>query len=212
MKKLILIILFYLAGITMQAQTDTTITFKDYTKRTAVSLSYFGKSLINPGYKVGFEYEFWSKNKTRTKKNGDKINQKHEFILSENFSNYLHFRNHVGLLLNSEIGYRYVRKNGFMYEASLGVGYFHTFVKGDTYSITNNNEVIREPLAGQSNFSSSYSFGIGKDYSFELGKPWAWHVKYIEFIQVPFGSQFIKYSAIELGLIYYLNFNNKMKK
>ncbi|MBN1116158.1 MAG: hypothetical protein JXA77_03070 [Bacteroidales bacterium] len=212
MRNLIIVILIFLGCITLQAQTDTTNTHIPLTKRTAVCLSYFGQALTHPGYKVGFEYEFWSIDKVHTKKNGNVIDRKHSFFLSENISNYYHSRNHVGLLLNSEIGYRYIREKGFMYEAALGLGYFHTFINGDTYSVNDNNEVSRIPLAGQSNFSSLYSFGIGKDYSFKMGKPWAWHAKFIKFIQFPFGSQYISYSAVEFGLIYYLKCNDKIRK
>jgi hypothetical protein len=205
MKKTAIIILCLLVHNLIFAQNDST-------KRISFDFSYFGENLFQPGYKLGAEYELWAKNKTRTKRNGNKIDKKYELLLTGNISNYVHFRNHIGLLLNSEIGYRYIRKKGFMYETSLGVGYLHTFLQGDTYKVTDDNEVKRVKFAGQSNFSWSFSFGIGKDYSFKQGKPWAWHIKYVRFMQYPFGSGYIYHSAIELGVIHYLKCNNKTNK
>lgn len=177
----------------------------DSIQRIGINLSYFGESMTHPGYRFGAEYQLSGKVSTRTKRNGITINRKYELLLKGNLGNYYHFRNHTGLLLDADVGFRYIRKKGFKYEASLGVGYLHTFLQGDAYAVTDYSEVEKVPLAGQSNFSCLISWGIGRDYSFKYGKPWAWHIRNVLFMQYPFGSRCLWHSALELGVTYYLN-------
>lgn len=202
MRKTVLVIIFFMALKSLLAQSDSS-------KCIGLSLSYFGESITHPGIAVGLEYELWSKYGMRVKKSGKRIDRKHKVVLNGNLDTYFHKRNHVGVLLNGEAGYKYIRKKGFFYEGAAGIGYFHTFLQGDTYVVSDANEVSRVKLASQSNFSCSMWCGIGKDYSFKEGKPWAWKLLTGWFLQYPFGASKLWHTAAEVGVIYYMNFNKK---
>lgn len=170
-----------------------------------VYVSYFGESITHPGLKLGMEYSIWNKTGVRNKKNGKQLPYRRELLLIGSLSGYVHPRNHVGMLLGGEIGYRNVRKKGFMYEASAGIGYLHTFLQGDTYTVNDHSKVDQVSLAGQPNLSFLLSVGIGKDYRLVHNKPWAWHIKTTAFTQYPYGSKFMYHYAMEVGVVRYIN-------
>lgn len=204
-KKHVLILLFMCIGnYLLYAQKDSLSESEHLTKKLALCLSYYGKAFVQPGYKIGLEYELWTKEKSRVRQNGTTIDKKHAFFIGEHLSNYYHRRNHSGLFLHTEIGYRGTRKKGFFYEVSTGVGYYHSFLMGDTYTVSDGGDVDRIPLAGNPGLGALFSVGIGKDCSFKSNLPWGWHMRYVELLKYPFGTSYINYSVIEIGIKYYL--------
>lgn len=173
-------------------------------KRNVLSLnfSYFGQGSTHYGLKVGTEYTLAQKLKSKVRKNGVVIDKKKEIFATANVGWYVHKRNHVGVFINSEIAYRKTRKNGFNWGLYLGAGYLHTFLQGDAYSVTDNNEVEKIPLAGQSNFIHSLSFSIGKDFGFKGTKPFAFQVKRNFFLQTPHNTTSRLLGSMEVGITY----------
>jgi len=79
----------------------------------------------------------WSKEKVKVKRNLKEIHKNKLLFVSGNVGCYKHKRNHLGLFINSEIGFRKTRNKGMKYEYLLGIGYLHTFLQGDTYQVNN---------------------------------------------------------------------------
>jgi len=173
-------------------------------KSFSLTCSYYGEAIVHPGIRLGLEYQFWQKDKLKTKKNGKLVDVRNSFIWGGNISHYYHKRNHIGLLISADIGYRKVRKSGFKYEIYIGTGYLHTFLPNDTYRVNNSGNVEKIPLAGQSNFCPSISYGIGKDLSFKKGKKWSWHIKNHIFFQIPHNTSYLYHRSFEVGITYYL--------
>ncbi len=126
-------------------------------------------------------------------------------FLTGNIGSYVHKRNHVGLFINSELGYRKTRNKGFNYEFLIGVGYLHTFLQGDTYTVDDNGDVEKVHLAGQSNLMIPLSFGLGYDFNFHYKKPFSLCLKPGFFIQYPYNHALAIRPTIDFGLFYYFN-------
>ncbi len=170
-----------------------------------ISISYFGEGLTHYGIKIGTEYSLKITNKTKIKRNSKEIPKRKEHFLTGNIGSYIHKRNHVGLFINSEIGYRKTRNKGFKYEFLIGIGYLHTFLQGDTYTVSDNGDVEKVNLAGQSNLMIPLSFGLGYDFNLHHKKPFSLYLKPGFFIQYPYNHALVIRPTIDLGLFYYFN-------
>lgn len=167
------------------------------------SLSYFAEYYTHYGVKAGTEYPLWSKEIVKVKRNSKEIHKNKSVFVTGNIGCYIHKRNHVGLFVNSEIGYRKTRNKGLNYEYLLGIGYLHTFLQGDTYQVNDDGSVERVHLAGQSNLMASLSFGVGYNFDYHYHKPYALFIKPGFFIQYPYNTAFAVRPTIDLGIFYY---------
>jgi len=168
-----------------------------------ISISYFGENLTHYGIKIGTEYSLKITNKTKIKRNLKEIPKRKEHFITGNIGSYIHKRNHVGLFINSELGYRKTRNNGFKYEFLIGVGYLHTFLQGDTYTVSDDGTVDKVNLAGQSNLMIPISCGLGYDFNYHYKKPFSINLKPSFFIQYPYNHAIAIRPTIDLGLFYY---------
>lgn len=198
MIRLFLIITFILSIHQVFAQ-DTLLN----SKIQGISISYFGEYLTHYGIKIGTEYSLKITNKTKIKRNSKEIPKRKEHFITGNIGSYVHKRNHVGLFINSEIGYRRTRNKGFKYEFLIGVGYLHTFLQGDTYTVSDDGAVDKVNLAGQSNLMIPISCGLGYDFNYHYKKPFSLSLKSGFFIQYPYSHAIVIRPTIDLGLFYY---------
>jgi hypothetical protein len=194
------IIFLLLTTIKINAQ-DSLVS--DQRKIKGLNISYFGEYLTHYGLKIGIEYPIWIKEKVKTKKSSKEIPKQKLIFISGNIGGYFHKRNHIGIFVNSEIGYRKTRLRGFRYEFLIGLGYFHTFLQGDTYEVNDDGSVERIPLAGQANLMIPISAGIGYDFKFCYNKPFNLYLKPGFFIQYPYNLAIAIRPTIEFGLFYY---------
>lgn len=166
------------------------------------SASYFGQGYSHYGAKIGTEYPLWTKEKIKTKKNLNEIHKKKLVFVTANVGCYIHRRNNVGVFINSEIGYRKTRRNGFMYEFLLGLGYLHTFLQGDTYEVNDDGSVKQVFLAGRSSLMPSLCGGIGYNFDYHYHKHFSLFIKPGFFVQYPFNTAFAARTSFELGIFY----------
>jgi hypothetical protein len=168
-----------------------------------IGISYLGENLSHYGFKIKTEFPIFIKNKTKTRHNGNTINKQKVIFVAGNFGSYIHKRNNVALFVNSEIGYRKIRKKGFKYEFLLGLGYLHTFLLGDTYEVSDDGSINRVNLAGQSNLMVPFSFGIGYDFSFFYKQPFSININPGFFIQYPYNIAVAIRPTVEASVYYY---------
>ena len=166
------------------------------------SVSYFGQGYSHYGVKIGTEYPLWTKEKIKTKKSLKEIHKNKLIFVTGNVGCYIHRRNTVGVFINSEIGYRKTRKNGFMYEFLLGLGYLHSFLQGDTYEVNADGSVKQVFLAGRSSFMPALCGGIGYDFDYRYHKHFSVFLKPGFFVQYPFNTALAARTSIELGIFY----------
>lgn len=192
MKKMMLIAFaFCLSAIVVQAQS------------LPINVSYFGENGLHPGLKIGVEYSFWEKEKTKNRwlfNRNDKLGAKtktKELLATANLGFYNHANNHTGIFLTSEIGYRRTkhRKGGFL-ETSLGVGYLQRIYNIDTYE-AGSTEPFR---GGQGQFLTTLSFGFGRDLSYRRDLPLSWYVKPTIMLATPQAHIAVPNAALEIGV------------
>ena len=166
-------------------------------------LSYFGENYAHYGLKITTELPLLTKNKVKTKNSGKIVNKRKEIFITGNIGGYFHKRNNIGVFIGSELGYRKTRKKGFKYEFLLGLDYLHTFLQGDTYEVSNDGNVKRVKLAGQSNLMIPISIGFGYDLNYYYKKPISVSIKPGFFIQYPYNIAVAVRPTIDFGIYYY---------
>lgn len=168
-------------------------------KSSTLKISYFGEMITHPGIKVGFEHSLLEKDKVKETKRKIK-HKRHQLITGANLGAYTHFKYNTALFLNTEIGYRYIRQGGIIFETMIGIGYLRTFLNGKTYVVNKNGDVSNVFLAGSNSFMPSISFGFGHDVSQKSNRITSWFIKPVVFIQMPYNSSVLPHLALEAGV------------
>ncbi len=202
MSRFILAAIFIISVSQVKAQDSPAV---HQNKINGLNVSYFAEYYTHYGIKAGVEYPLWSKEKIKTRRNTKDIHKTKLLFVTGNVGCYVHERNHTGLFVNTEIGYRKTCNKGIRYESHLGVGYLHTFLQGDTYRVNDDGSVEREKSAGQSNLMASLSFGTGYDFSYYYHKPFSVYIKPGFFIQYPYNTIAAIRPTIDMGIFYYFN-------
>ena len=153
-----------------------------------VNFSYFGETIIHPGFEIGYENAFY---------NG------FNFTVSIGF--YIHQRNHTGFYFNSGINWRHTFPVGYSMEFGIGFGYLHTFVHGgDTYTVDDNGDIFVKPNYGRSNFMPLIKLGLfGWDLRNNAGIPIRINLDVIIFGQFPYNNFIMPHIALKTGTTYF---------
>lgn len=168
-------------------------------KNLRLNISYFGRNFFHPGIKLGTDYPLANHQKTKTNKKGIEKIKLHQFIMQNNVAYYYHRNNQHGLLLNTELGYRFVANKGLKAEIFLGIGYQRTFLDGRVYEVTDDLQIKRVYFAGNNYFVPSVAISFGKDFYKKNYTIKAWHLKIGAFYQYPFNTKFLLNPSLELG-------------
>lgn len=153
------------------------------------TVSYFGKQGTHPGIKASTS--------VYTKVLGHSLSEK-TIKVTPSIGGYWHYRNHVGLFINTEISFSFLFKNNFMWEVYTGVGYLRTFLGGTVYTVSDNLDVARKHLAGNNMFMPMAGIGIGRKHQeespfrrsfFRLGV----------FFQYPHNTMWLLNPCLEIG-------------
>ena len=161
-----------------------------------INIAYFGKSVTRPGIKIGTDICEFSI-KPRIKDRGDTISRR--FILSSNIGYYYHFRNHHGLFLNSELGFRIIYHGGFFMQFDIGAGYLRTFLAARTYEVNSNGEIQKIPFAGSNKFMPGTGIILGKEFTGQKNKLKSIYCRVGGFMQYPYNTMWLPDLTLELG-------------
>ena len=162
-------------------------------------LSYFGESITHPGLKFGFEFILSGKN-AHTKTNGKIVYR--QLTISPNIGIYYHPRNHTGVFINSEIGYRIIRQKGLMAQISAGAGYQRTFLAAKTYKINEQGEIQRIYLAGSNQLMPCMNVTLGKVMKGGNRYIITYFGRIGAFLQYPYNSMWLPSLVLELGIAF----------
>jgi len=155
--------------------------------RLAYSAAYFGEWIFHPGLEAGLEYRLSAKDRGRTR--GGSV------LFASNLASYVHVRNHTGLRLDAELGYRYTFRSGFFADGFVGAGYLHTFLGAPVYTVSDDGKVERVADWGRPAFMPLASLGCG----LQLGE-WAPFLRLESFGQYPYNRHVLPHFALLLGL------------
>ncbi len=168
-------------------------------------VSYYGENLSHYGLQLSTEYSLWNRNIKKAQSEYKIIHKRKEFFVIGNIGGYIHKQNHVAVFLNGEIGYRKIFENGLKYELLLGLGYLHTYLQGNTYEVSDDGDVTKVNLAGQSNLMVPVSFGIGYDFNILYDQPFSINIRPGFFVQYPYNIAVAFRPTVDIGFYYYLN-------
>ncbi|MEM1121247.1 MAG: hypothetical protein AAGJ18_12420 [Bacteroidota bacterium] len=182
------------------------------------TVAYFGEMGLRPGAKVGLNYNYLQKvkSKYKTKKNGVHLQKgrQHQLLLMGSAGGYHHANYLTNLFLSVESGYRlslWRQKEGknrkvFFVESTVGAGYLRYFHYGTTFETTSDG-FARKELGGGNSFMPTTSFGFGANIPNQKSLPLYWFSKLAYFIEIPQTNFPIMHFAMELGVRVELNFS-----
>jgi len=154
-----------------------------------VNLSYFGETLVHPGFEAGYENNFYKR-----------------FNYTASVGYYVHQRHHAGLFLNGGVNWRYTFPFGYSMEFGAGLGYLHTWQHGGkTYTVDSNGNVNTKPAAGHPSLMPTIKLGLlGWDLRKQTNIPVRINVDAIAFGQFPYNRYIMPHFALKAGATYYL--------
>lgn len=203
MRKYIFSIIFFVFSVGVMAQEDE--------KNFSLHWSYFGETITHPGTKIGVDYPLRTTKISKLKKSGKTFDKQKQIIVGGNLGVFYQRRYNTSLFLNAEVGYRRIKKKGSKLDFLFGVGYLKSFLNEDTYEVSDNGEVNRVRLAGQSSFLSSISVSFGKDFGFTGSSPWGYHIKPSLYFQMPYGQVKLPHFVLECGVSYTISCSTPSK-
>lgn len=157
----------------------------------AVSVAWFGETLLHPGLRAGADFKLLERGR-------------HRLLAGGHLGGYLHRGNHVGLLADAEIGYRFTFSGGVFLEVRLGAGYLRTFLHGDVYERGDDGAFEQRSLGGANGFAPSQTVGVGYDLSRRFDRPLSVFLLLGAFEQYPFNSGWSVHAMSQLGLSWQL--------
>lgn len=174
-------------------------------KKLEYQVAYFGEFFAHPGLKIGANYPFFQKIRTKEKRNKDFVITKiHQWKVGSNLAFYHQQNNHNGFLWNAELTYQLIKNkskkpNKFKYfETSLGLGFYHYELIGKTFQSTENGF---EEINGNGNaFMPSLAVAWGKNIRLIKSADVRYYVKPTLYLETPAGTGAQPRFVFEIGL------------
>ena len=180
--------------IIMMVLLTTQYMFGQDKREIAINVSYFGETLVHPGFEIGYENNFFR-----------------SFNFTVSVGTYIHQRNHAGLFLNTGLNWRLTFPIGYSMEFGLGLGYLHTWVHGgNIYSVDDIGNVSVKPNLGRPHFMPSVKLGLlGWDFRNKTDIPLRLNADLIAFGRYPFNNYMMPHLALRVGGTYYFTFDGR---
>jgi len=155
--------------------------------RIAFSAAYLGELLLHPGLLVGAEYRLAPS--AAASPRGPLL------LLAGNVGSYVHVRNHVGVMADAELGFRYGFRSGWFADGFAGLGYLHTFLAAPVYEVDDAGHVEHVTDFGRPAFMQVLSAGGGFEKHGLAG-----FARFETFGQYPFNQHLLPHFALVLGV------------
>jgi len=154
--------------------------------RLAFSAAYLGELVFHPGALVGVEYRLAPAKRVAARG--------WELSFASNLGSYVHVRNHVGMLIDAELGARYGFRSGVFVDGFAGVGYLHTFLAAPVYEVDAAGHAERVTDLGRPAFMPVLSAGGGYQTRTLAG-----FLRFETFGQYPFNQHLLPHVAVLVG-------------
>jgi hypothetical protein len=177
MKKLIYIIIaICITSVGVNAQTNINI-----------GGGYFGQTATHPGFVIEAELEHM-------------FSENASLPIRLDAGYYVHPRNHSGLFLDLNAGFRRYYKSGLFLEESVGVGILQSFLHSDAvYQVDDSGIVSEGSKAIPVEFMPSFTLGIGYNLTKGTGKQNLVWMRPKIYWQVPYKTLSAYNFAIQVG-------------
>jgi len=161
-----------------------------------INFSYFGETIIRPGFEIGYEHAFYK-----------------GFNFTASIGGYVHQRNHIGLFINGGVNWRHTFYSGYSPEIGIGVGYLHTWAHGGNTYLVDDDGNVSIKRSGRPHFMPSIKFGVfGWDLRRKTNTPMRINLDAVLFGQYPYNNYIMPHVALKIGFTYYFKLNNNKKK
>lgn len=163
----------------------------------SVSIAYFGEGITHPGLKIGFNYPFYTWEKTKNKSNGAEKRLYKSFALQPSLGFYYHQDYQTGLFVLPQLAYTRKNAKGAFTSLGVGAGYLRTIVPR-VYSLEGG--AIEKIPGGYNHLLSNCFVTFGKDLSVKGKLPLELYAQPQVMNVIPNTSPAIWYFALELGV------------
>ncbi|OHD54145.1 MAG: hypothetical protein A2Y33_10560 [Spirochaetes bacterium GWF1_51_8] len=154
-----------------------------------IEVAYFGETFTHPGFFAGSEW---------TISGGEWF----LWFASGTLGFYVHPRNHTGIFLTAETGFRASFVFGGTFGVHGGLGYLHTFAGGPVYEMSGGIPVQIVDY-GEANLVIPVFIEIGYDFRVNAGLPARFFIGAGVLIEYPFENMLLPHPAIEAGIAWY---------
>ena len=183
--KRIYICILVLVGAVMGASAQT---------RLNIGGGYFGKHASYPGFVLEAERE-------------QMFSERASLPVRLDVGLYVHPRNHTGLFIDLNAGFRRYFKSGLFLEESVGIGILETFLQSDAvYSVDENGQVSEASRANPVDFMPSLTLGLGYNLTRASGKQNLIWLRPKVYWQVPHKTLSTYNFALQLGFTHTISF------
>ena len=128
------------------------INFTFAQNRINIGAGYFGHTITHKGLVLEAEYE-------------KLYSEKATLPIRLDLGFYNHLRNHTGIFLDFNAGYRRYFKSGLVLEESIGFGVLQTILNDPTFSVDDQNNVKKVSGLNQIDVIPSLTLGVGYNLS-----------------------------------------------
>lgn len=162
MKKIIILLIFF--------YTFSFAFSQDSTKHVNFTASYYCNFPMKPGLKIGMDYTFLHKYKTKIKqrKSGEVTkNIQKQFFVGLNSSYYVHPKVYSALFVYSDLGYKHTFGNGLAFNFAFGLGDYVSFMP-ETYTVMNDGSLRKTNVSANNYLATNFALGIGRKSNSKL--------------------------------------------
>ena len=159
-------------------------------------ISYFGQYGLHPGFKIGTHFDLlnWEKQKDRKKRS---ITKYKSLFVSPQIGFYIHPKNHLGLSINADFGYKRLHSRFNFYSAySIGLGALTQFNAGTTYVFDESGEVSQKAFASRTYLLSTINYEFGQQVTPVFG----WFGKISFGVKAPYNTGISLENFMEVGV------------
>ena len=158
--------------------------------RLNLGAGYFGHFITHPGIVVQAEREF-------------AYGTKASLPMGVNLGFYAHPRNHYGLFMDLQTGFRYYTPSGIFLEEMVGVGILQSFLHSDAvYTVSEEGEVGEGSRSYAPDFMPSVQLGLGYRFGDEEARRSMIWLRPKFYFQLPHKGLTTYHLAVQLGYTY----------
>lgn len=200
------ICLFFLLLIAKNIQAQDEKPDSKYLDNTALKVAYYGNFIFDNGLKLGAEYLWIEKLKTKTKKSKEKTIS-HQLLFNGNLGFSTNFNNLTDNGLHTYYGLIYRRTSPKRWQLNVEInplGYYRSFLP-ETYEVKD-DKVSKIQFPGRSYYAPSFGIGIGRQG--KKSKLSGWYLNLNYSLRTPYNAGSLPTYSLNFG--YRLNFKNKI--
>ncbi|MCP4125073.1 MAG: hypothetical protein GY751_25340 [Bacteroidetes bacterium] len=169
----------------------------------SIGLSYYGDieladpASLEPGLLIDLNFPIVS-----NAKNNPKHYRQLSFKPSLGF--YQRKDYHTGMLIWTQIGYKAVRRSGFLWELNAGPGYLHTFYNAPVYFQNDDGSFSEKKVVGDAHAILGGELMIGWDFYRNVGVPVEIFVSGGFYGRYPHNTNWARHKFLKIGAAFVL--------